>query len=528
MRRLLLLLLALVVQPIDSSLPAQAPPSRSAAEWRAQLDSLRLSGDRSIKLAEAWWGLAEAHDSDGKVDSSLAAFRRAAKEMQPFPDSKVKGDILSSMGLMLLRAIQYDSALLYVERAREMRLRLGDTIGALRTWNNTGSGHYQLGHYEQALTAFVQALAGRQLEHDTVGIARVLTNIGKVYQDWGQYDRAESRLQDAIRFARLANNPAILGYALNTLAQVYVDRGEYELAYRTIDASMAAYSSRSPRVPSIDSLGGWRLNGLARADALVRQGRAREALPLLDSVTVVGQESGSIRSVAKSQLLRGQAYAQLGDLARARALLTESYTLSKSVEQRVFMLTALERLSAVEEKAGDAVASLRALRSATALRDTIFNQATAERLAAEERREQRERELQENAALRQEQREQAQIIARQQVTVALILVILLLGALLLFVLVRFNRLGKAREEALAKTNDDLRAALTDVRTLTGLIPICANCKRVRDDKGYWQAVESYISSHSDATFSHAICQSCGPELYGDMWPGSPSSESTAG
>ena len=518
-------LIALIAIALGSSLSAQSAPARSAAEWRVQLDSLRLSGDRSLKLAEAWWGLALAHDTESKVDSSLAALRQAAKAVQPFPDSKVKGDILSSMGVMLLRAIQYDSALVYVERAREMRLKLGDTIGALRTWNNTGSGHYQLGNYEQALTAFVQALAGRQLEHDTVGIARVLTNIGKVYQDWGQYDRSESRLQDAIRFARTTNNQAILGYALNTLAQVYVDRGEYELAYRTIDASMAAYSSRSPRVSSVDSLGGWRLNALARADALVRQGRAREALPLLDSVTAVGQENGSIRSVAKSQMLRGQAYAQLGDLPRARAMLTESVALSKSVAQRVFMLQALERLSAVEEKAGNAVASLRALRSATALRDTIFNQATAERLAAEERREERERELQENARLREKELRQDQVIERQRITVSLVTVILLLCALLLFLLVRFNRLGKAREQALAKTNDELRTALTDVRTLTGLIPICASCKRVRDDQGYWQAVESYISSHSDATFSHAICQSCGPELYGELWPAPP--ESTA-
>jgi hypothetical protein len=98
------------------------------------------------------------------------------------------------------------------------------------------------------------------------------------------------------------------------------------------------------------------------------------------------------------------------------------------------------------------------------------------------------------------------------------LAVFLLVAFLVYQLVRFNRLGRAREEALAATNTQLRAALNDVRTLSGLIPICANCKRVRDDQGYWQAVESYISTHSDATFSHAICQSCGPTLYGELWP----------
>ena len=113
---------------------------------------------------------------------------------------------------------------------------------------------------------------------------------------------------------------------------------------------------------------------------------------------------------------------------------------------------------------------------------------------------------------------QAAVIARQRLVVLLILLVLGLGSLLIVQLVRFNRLGRAREDALAKKNEELSQALNDVRTLSGLIPICASCKRVRDDRGYWQAVESYISSHSDATFSHAICQSCGPELYGELWP----------
>lgn len=59
--------------------------------------------------------------------------------------------------------------------------------------------------------------------------------------------------------------------------------------------------------------------------------------------------------------------------------------------------------------------------------------------------------------------------------------------------------------------------MAEVRTLSGFIPICAHCKRVRDDQGYWNAVEHYISSHTEAVFSHAICSTCGPELYGADW-----------
>jgi PAS domain S-box-containing protein len=56
--------------------------------------------------------------------------------------------------------------------------------------------------------------------------------------------------------------------------------------------------------------------------------------------------------------------------------------------------------------------------------------------------------------------------------------------------------------------DNLTAAANQVKTLTGLLPICSACKRIRDDKGYWQQVETYISKHTEAVFSHGICPQC--------------------
>lgn len=55
---------------------------------------------------------------------------------------------------------------------------------------------------------------------------------------------------------------------------------------------------------------------------------------------------------------------------------------------------------------------------------------------------------------------------------------------------------------------ELQDALGEVQTLSGLLPICAYCKKVRDDKGYWDQIESYISKHSKAEFSHGICPAC--------------------
>jgi len=64
------------------------------------------------------------------------------------------------------------------------------------------------------------------------------------------------------------------------------------------------------------------------------------------------------------------------------------------------------------------------------------------------------------------------------------------------------------QQSLARRVGELESALARVRQLHGLLPICSYCKKIRDDRNYWQQVESYISSHSDAQFSHGVCPDC--------------------
>ncbi|MBU4405523.1 MAG: PAS domain S-box protein [Acidobacteria bacterium] len=72
---------------------------------------------------------------------------------------------------------------------------------------------------------------------------------------------------------------------------------------------------------------------------------------------------------------------------------------------------------------------------------------------------------------------------------------------------------KLAEEEREKLIVDLKNALSKVKTLSGLLPICATCKKIRDDKGYWKQIESYIHEHSDAEFSHGICPECAAKFY---------------
>jgi phosphoserine phosphatase RsbU/P len=71
------------------------------------------------------------------------------------------------------------------------------------------------------------------------------------------------------------------------------------------------------------------------------------------------------------------------------------------------------------------------------------------------------------------------------------------------------------QESLASKVSELEKALTEVKTLRGLIPICMYCKKIKDDQASWQKMESYIESHTSASFSHSLCENCYHTHYGE-------------
>ncbi|MDD8018933.1 MAG: PAS domain-containing protein, partial [Bacteroidota bacterium] len=75
---------------------------------------------------------------------------------------------------------------------------------------------------------------------------------------------------------------------------------------------------------------------------------------------------------------------------------------------------------------------------------------------------------------------------------------------------------KKAEAEREKLLSELQDALTKVKTLSGLLPICASCKKIRDEKGEWQVLEGYIHGHSEATFTHGVCPDCAKKLFGNV------------
>lgn len=101
----------------------------------------------------------------------------------------------------------------------------------------------------------------------------------------------------------------------------------------------------------------------------------------------------------------------------------------------------------------------------------------------------------------------------ENISILLVLSGVLLSAAIAFFTIRHV---SNIEKVLRHEKNELQKALSEIKTLSGLLPICASCKKIRDDKGYWNQIEAYIRDRSEAEFSHSICPRCASRLYPEL------------
>jgi tetratricopeptide (TPR) repeat protein len=513
------LLLGLAVDLAPAVLQEVAPPVAPAVQAQetrlAELEGELRAGDMegARRLAEAHIELAVLYQGTDRDAEALESARRAVELVEGDGSSAVMASALNRLGVAHWTLAQYDSAVVNLGRASQIAVELGDRVLLGRIQNSLGAAYYQWGHYDLALEGFLRALDLRREVGDGVGEARVLANLGLTYGDWGRYAEAVEVLESAIGLADDLGDPFVQGYARMTLGQLHLSAGALDQADEAFRASLPFYSAGDQHNSRI---------GMARVH--LQRGELAPAMEILNDALVEARAAGKPRIEALALLALAEAHLAAGEHDRAIARLDEGMGLAREWEQRPLLLEMLSLLSETHERRGAAGPALEALRAHAALRDSIFDQGTAQRMAAMETRAETERQERENLRLQEAQAVQEALIRRQRLAGIAGGILLLVISVLAALLVRFNRLGRGREAQLAQSNHalgqanvELQKALHEVSTLKGLIPICAHCKKVRDDSGYWEAVESYISARSEALFSHSICAECGPRMYGADW-----------
>lgn len=461
---------------------------------------------------------------DGRPDEALGPATEAAKFLDQalavapsaadsLTVSWELAEALNQLGLNRWILSRFQDAVHSLEEARSLWRTLDHAEGLGRVHNNLGVVHYQWGNYDLALEAFLEALPYREAEADTAGMARVLSNVGIVHLDWGQYEAASQALERAVTLADASGNPSVRGYAWQTRASLHLALGD-------VNAAEEAYLLADSLSP------GDRLNQASVGLALVRSARGDHhgAAVLLEAVVEQYRLTRQPRNEVRALRHLGTVHLEAGEVERARTVLEEALALAEAQEIRPLQAAVLEALALVQEAGGDALGALASLRRHHAVRDLLYSQGTGQRMATTEARLEADRRARENMQLRFVQQQQEERLARQEVVVFLGVALLLTLLALMFVLAHFNLRGRERQAALTEANakletanHELTLALSENRTLQGLIPICSSCRKVRDDKGYWEALETYVSQRSEANFSHSICADCGPRVYGEYW-----------
>ena len=462
---------------------------------------------------------ANAAHRAGQNDEARKAFHESMRVFSSKDDSLGMAYALSSIGLFFLRAAQYDSALVYYPVAEKYYRAFGNMSRTAGMINSTGVAYYRLGSYEKALRYYLESAAIRERIDDKLGLSRVLNNLGKTYQDMGNLSDAGKYYQKGLDIAMEAGHIGVIGYSLFNLGELAEDLGNLDKALEYYKDS-ERYRREENDIPSLAQS----LNAIGAIAS--KKGLFESALNVLNEAYTMSVEIDDKEGIAVALNNMGIAYADAGDDRKAFDAFERSMRITTQTGNRVLLRETLKQLSTLTEENGNYHYALSYLRRYDALKDSLFNDVAAEninRLKIEYESEQKERE---NSMFRERNHANEALLMENKKIILLTGFFLLMTVI--FAVILFNiysgkkransclfetnsKISRQRDEIEHK-NAALQDALNEINTLSGMLPICANCKKIRDDSGYWDEVEGYISKHSDAKFSHSVCPDCVSKL----------------
>jgi tetratricopeptide (TPR) repeat protein len=466
------------------SAPAWAQPGASGPIAALNAEAKALSEtqpDRSLELAlQAKSAAREARDLRGEAEAlNYIAYAYRNQSL-----------------LDLSRDSAKDSVRLYMQA--------GDAWGEAQGYNTLGLIEADAGLFAEALEYHLKALAIRERTGDKEGLAYSNNNLGNTYRNMGQFEQALEHHQRGLALKIELGMKSSEAYSHHNIGLVY-------FAMRDYDSALAAYRRGLAIREELNDLRaiGVSLNSIGLVEA---QTNPAAALATYGRALALRRQTGDQRGEMATEMNIGDVHRRMGNLPLATAAYNRALALGERIEAPLMRSNSLKALAEIEAARGNYEAAYTLQLRHQDARDKMFNQENTERfqrlqVAHEAERQQRQIQLlQQEGALREAELTRVRT-TRSALAVIAVLVLVSLG--LLYARFRLKQQSESQLRAQAK---ELSAALERVQTLKGLLPICAWCKKVRDDNGYWTQVEAYVASHSAAEFTHCICPNCVGEL----------------
>ncbi len=359
---------------------------------------------------------------------------------------------------------EYQISLDYGFKALELADDTANDHDEPGTLNKIGAAYYGMAKYDKAIEYFIKSLRIHENIGNEQSIAELNSNIGTICYKLGDNTKAQDYYNRAIRIFEEIDNRDHLDNVYNNAAIIYREQGEYEeaLKYHKKALKIREQFGKKWRIPhSLNNIGA----------VLMDMKNYNSAQEYFFRSLEIAEEIGNRHIIATILISLGEIYALLNHFEEAQKYLMRGLVIADEINEPDHKMECLEVMSTILERKGDFRKALEYHKKYKELYDIIFTEDSSEKY----------NELQVKYETEKKEKE--------------------------------NEIYRLRNIELVNANDELTQALSEVRKLSGLLPICASCKRIRDDSGYWEQIEGYISERSDAQFSHGLCPECLKKLY---------------
>lgn len=477
---------------------------------------LKLVGDNLIRIGNI-------HERLGRPTKAQEHFYDALKVYRQIEYQSGMAESHYNLGYSHWSTNNWPESMMHYEKALVLEEEAGNQLKIAQILNNMGIILHKWGKHDDALRHYLKSYEIREEHGFNEGIPTVLVNIGSLYILQGNFTKAIEMLREALQKSREMQAPRKEGYALLILGVALEKDGQTKEAFDCFLKSEQAYLSAGDRVGSVYPMSG-------QARILGQRGETEKAKALFEKALAEASDLGDISREVLPQQDLGALYLRIGDYQKALFHLKRGVELSREIGERPKILQNLKLISDTYKEMGDFQNAYDTIIEYQTLSNQLSEDVSEVEIATLTSRFNAEKKEKENIILRKEKSLQKEVIRRQQLIFFLGTIILFLFMGLIIALIRSMRQRKKnhllleaahentlrQQDQLVEKNHSLQDALNKVNTLSGLLPICSTCKKIRDDQGYWQQVEVYINEHSDANFSHSICPDCASSYYKEI------------
>jgi len=524
---------ATLVAPVAASTPES--PAQRLAELKKQIlgdnrnhpvasirwteEALQILAAEPDPQAEVWFLTNQIGDLNTLLDypKAEAALARARHLAAQTKDERAR----------LLVEVEAASLLSAMEKPSTVKAMLGPLLPALSAqWSRhpedkeigqalgralriQGRAYQTMGQFTEAFGAYLQSKKAYEATGYLRGQAMVLSLMGNLYTALDRNEEAEASHLQAIQMAEGLGDLALQASFHIALASTYGpwNKPDAQLAsiQKALDLAEKAQDTNT------------QINGLVNlADAYLGKKDYRATLKAAEAALRIPGIEKDPSYVAVCQVNRGIALNRLGNSAEGLKAIQDGLRQVTASQSKSDIAEITGNLAEEFAFAGDYRRAYETELQFKILSDELKRTGNQKRIAEASAAFEFDKKQMQIEGLQREQRAQAY---QKLFWIAAGALGFAIAGSLVFSRKKLQRVNDALADLNSQNLDlieQLQSALTEVRTLQGLIPICAHCKKIRDDQGYWNQMESYIQTRTEAQFSHGICPDCLEDVKADF------------